>query len=193
MSRMTSIKRKTKETEIELSLEIDGEGIYDIDTGCGFFDHMLAQVARHGCFDINLKAKGDLEIDAHHTVEDVGIVLGKALANCLGEKTGINRYGSIILPMDEALCMVSLDICGRPNLIFNGEINGVLGTMDGELVHDFFKAFVDNSMVALHINILYGRNNHHRTEGVFKAFGRVLREAVRIDNIDEIPTTKGCL
>lgn len=193
MDRKAELNRITNETGIKVSLNIDGIGEYEIDTGCGFFDHMLAQLSRHGMFDIRLKSKGDLEIDAHHTVEDTGIVLGKAFLECLGDKKGINRYGNAIMPMDESLCMVTVDICGRPNLVFNGEINGALGTMDAELIYDFLKAFTDNSGITLHVNMMYGRNNHHKAEGIFKGLARALREAVKIGEIDDIPTTKGCL
>ncbi|OGO77425.1 MAG: imidazoleglycerol-phosphate dehydratase [Clostridiales bacterium GWB2_37_7] len=193
MPRITELNRITNETNISLYLNVDGTGKYEIDTGCGFFDHMLAQLSRHGMFDINIKAKGDLIIDSHHTVEDVGIVLGRAFAECLGDKNGIARYGSMLIPMDESLCMTAVDICGRSNLIFNGEINGVMGTMDSELIYDFLKAFTDNSGITLHVNIMYGRNNHHKAEGVFKGVARALREAVKIGEANDVPTTKGCL
>ena len=193
MSRIAELNRITNETEIAIYLNIDGTGQYEMDTGCGFFDHMLAQLARHGMFDIRIKAKGDLMIDAHHTIEDTGIVLGSLFSKCLGDKKGINRYGSVMMPMDESLCITAVDICGRPNLVFNGEINGDLGTLNSELVYDFFKAFTDNSGITLHVNIMYGRNNHHKAEGVFKGVARALREAVKIEEANGIPTTKGCL
>lgn len=193
MAREAKLNRITNETEISLSLNVDGTGEYVIDTGCGFFDHMLAQLSRHGMFDISIKAKGDFVIDSHHTVEDTGIVLGKAFSACLGDKKGINRYGNAVMPMDESLCMVTVDICGRPNLVFNGEINGALGTMDSELIYDFLKAFTDNSGITLHVNMMYGRNSHHKAEGIFKGLARALREAVKVGETNDIPTTKGCL
>lgn len=193
MAREAKLNRITNETEISLSLNVDGTGEYVIDTGCGFFDHMLAQLSRHGMFDISIKAKGDFVIDSHHTVEDTGIVLGKAFSACLGDKKGINRYGNAVMPMDESLCMVTIDICGRPNLVFNGELKGVLGTMDSELIYDFLKAFTDNSGITLHVNMMYGRNSHHKAEGIFKGLARALREAVKVGETNDIPTTKGCL
>lgn len=193
MAREAKLNRITNETEISLSLNVDGTGEYVIDTGCGFFDHMLAQLSRHGMFDISIKAKGDFVIDSHHTVEDTGIVLGKAFSACLGDKKGINRYGNAVMPMDESLCMVTVDICGRPNLVFNGQLKGVLGTMDSELIYDFLKAFTDNSGITLHVNMMYGRNSHHKAEGIFKGIARALREAVKVGEKNDIPTTKGCL
>lgn len=193
MKREVEQSRVTKETDISVYLNIDGTGQYDIDTGCGFFDHMLAQLARHGMFDIKIKGKGDLVVDCHHTIEDIGIVLGSVFSQCLGDKKGINRYGSCLMPMDEALCMTAVDICSRPNLIFNGELTGMLGTMDAELVYDFLKAFSDSSGVTLHVNIMYGRNNHHKAEAVFKGVARALREAVQLGDLENLPTTKGCL
>jgi imidazoleglycerol-phosphate dehydratase len=193
MARKAQLNRMTNETEISIYLNIDGSGEYEIDTGCGFFDHMLTQLSRHGMFDMKIKAKGDLVIDSHHTIEDTGIVLGKAFLTCLGEKRGINRYGNAVIPMDESLCMVTVDICGRPNLVFNGELKGMLGTMDAELIYDFLKAFTDSSGITLHVNMMYGRNNHHKAEGIFKGLARALREAVKIGETNDIPTTKGCL
>lgn len=193
MAREAKLNRITNETEISLSLNVDGTGEYVIDTGCGFFDHMLAQLSRHGMFDISIKAKGDFVIDSHHTVEDTGIVLGKAFSACLGDKKGINRYGNAVMPMDESLCMVTVDICGRPNLVFNGQLKGVLGTMDSEIIYDFLKAFTDNSGITLHVNMMYGRNSHHKAEGIFKGIARALREAVKVGETNDIPTTKGCL
>jgi imidazoleglycerol-phosphate dehydratase len=193
MTRKAELNRTTNETMISVCLNVDGSGEYEIDTGCGFFDHMLAQLSRHGMFDMNIKSTGDLVIDSHHTIEDTGIVLGKAFSECLGDKAGINRYGNAVTPMDESLCMVTVDICGRPNLVFNGEINGVLGTMDSELIYDFLKAFTDNSGITLHVNVMYGRNNHHKAESIFKALARALREAVKVGDTNNIPTTKGCL
>jgi imidazoleglycerol-phosphate dehydratase len=193
MARKAQLNRMTNETEISIYLNIDGSGEYEIDTGCGFFDHMLTQLSRHGMFDMKIKSKGDLVIDSHHTIEDTGIVLGKAFLTCLGEKRGINRYGNAVIPMDESLCMVTVDICGRPNLVFNGELKGMLGTMDAELIYDFLKAFTDSSGITLHVNMMYGRNNHHKAEGIFKGLARALREAVKIGETNDIPTTKGCL
>jgi imidazoleglycerol-phosphate dehydratase len=193
MARKAELNRITNETGISVCLNIDGTGEYEIDTGCGFFDHMLAQLSRHGMFDIRIISKGDLVIDSHHTVEDTGIVLGKAFLECIGDKKGINRYGNAVTPMDESLCMVTVDICGRPNLVLNGEINGALGTMDAELIYDFLKAFTDNSGITLHVNMMYGRNNHHKAEAIFKGLARALRDAVKIGETNGIPTTKGCL
>ena len=193
MVRKAELNRITNETGISVCLNLDGTGEYEIDTGCAFFDHMLAQLSRHGMFDLSIESKGDLVIDSHHTVEDTGIVLGKVFTECLGDKKGINRYGNAMMPMDESLCMVTVDICGRPNLVFNGEMNGMLGTMDGELIYDFLKAFTDNSGITLHVNMMYWRNNHHKAEGIFKGLARALREAVKVGDTKDIPTTKGCL
>jgi len=193
--RTAEVKRKTNETQIELSLKIDGTGSYQLQTGIGFFDHMLAQVARHGLLDLNLMAVGDLEIDAHHTVEDVGIVLGQALREALGDKARINRYGSATIPMDEALAMVTLDFSGRPYLKIRANlIPGHLGQFDLELVKEFFQAVAVQAGMNLHIHLLDGENMHHCCEAIFKAFGRALKMAVNLDErTSGIPSTKGVL
>ncbi len=193
--RVAEVKRKTNETQIELSLKIDGNGSYQLQTGIGFFDHMLAQIARHGLLDLSLTAFGDLEVDAHHTVEDVGIVLGQALREALGNKAGINRYGSATIPMDESLAMVALDFGGRPYLQFKASLlQGQLGQFDLELVKEFFQAVSVQAGMNLHIHLLDGENRHHAAEAIFKAFGRALRMAVTLDERSSgIPSTKGVL
>ena len=194
--REASIKRKTNETDIELSLCLDGTGKCEIDTGCGFLNHMLELFARHGRLDLTVKCIGDTQVDYHHTVEDIGIVLGKAMAECLGEMRGIKRYGSFILPMDESLILTAVDISGRSYLGFRLDIpTGRVGDFDTELVREFFEAFVRNSNITLHINQLEGYNSHHIIEGAFKSVARSLKEAVSIDERfkNEIPSTKGVL
>ncbi len=195
MSRFAEIRRKTGETEIELSVSIDGSGKGEIDTGVGFFDHMLVLFAKHGLFDMKLKALGDLKVDAHHTVEDVGIVLGQAIKEALGDKKSIKRYGTFFVPMDETLAMVSLDLSGRPFLVFDARFTSdKVGEMDTELVEEFFRAVAFNGGITLHIKILQGSNNHHMAEAIFKAFGRALDEATRLDGrIEGVPSTKGML
>ena len=194
--REAEIKRKTNETDIELSLNLDGSGKIEINTGCGFMDHMLELFARHGRMDLKVKCVGDTYVDYHHTVEDVGIVLGQAFAKAIGEKRGISRYGSILLPMDETLILASIDISGRAYLNYDVRIpTPAVGGMDTELVEEFFISFVRNSDITLHIKQLEGKNSHHIIEGIFKAFGRALCKAVFEDKTlgGEIPSTKGLL
>ena len=188
-----SVKRETKETSIELTLNIDGQGRNQIRTGVGFFDHMLTAFAVHSGFDLTLTCRGDLDVDCHHTVEDVGIALGKAFSDAISDKTGINRYGSFMIPMDEALAACCVDISGRPYLVFNADFCDYrLGDMDTAMVEEFFRAFAMNAMVTLHINLLYGRNDHHKAEAIFKAFAHALKMAVKIEGT-EILSSKGSL
>ena len=195
--RDSEIKRKTAETDISLSLALDGSGRGDsISTGVGFLDHMLTLFARHGRFDLCVTCKGDTCVDDHHSTEDIGIALGQAFRQALGDKKGICRYGDIILPMDEALILASVDISGRGMLCFNASFNTEkIGTFDTELVEEFFQAFAVNAGITLHIRQLEGRNSHHIAEGMFKAAARALRKAVSIDEQarSEIPSTKGVL
>lgn len=195
MNRRAETSRKTKETDIALSLDIDGKGNSSIETGIGFFDHMLDLFAKHGLMDLTVKAVGDIEVDAHHTVEDVGIVLGQAIRDALGDKKSIKRYGMAFVPMDEALAMVVVDISGRPFLVFDVDLNpGMVGTMDTELVEEFFRAVAFNAGITLHIKKINGKNNHHIIEAIFKAFGRALDEASRTDDrISGVMSTKGVL
>lgn len=195
MERSARIARKTGETDISLKLSVDGSGDSKIDTGIGFFDHMLTLFARHGLFDLEVSAVGDLEVDAHHTVEDVGITLGQAIKQALGEKASVRRYGTAYVPMDESLALVTLDLSGRPFLVFDAPlIPGIVGKMDTELVEEFFRAAAFNAGITLHIKVLYGNNNHHMIEAAFKAFGRALDEATRLDErIQGIMSTKGVL
>ncbi len=194
--RNATVRRTTAETDITLSLTLDGTGMTDINTGCGFLDHMLTLLARHGRMDLSVTCKGDTDVDDHHTVEDIGICLGQALAEALEEKRGINRYGSMLLPMDEALIAAALDLSGRSYLGFDLVIpTEKVGTFDTELVKEFFMAFTRQAACTLHLKQLAGENSHHIIEGSFKAFGRVLRQAVAVDPdaADEIPSTKGVL
>ncbi|MBC2582836.1 imidazoleglycerol-phosphate dehydratase HisB [Clostridium sp. DJ247] len=193
--RKAEIVRKTNETNISVEINLDGEGNYNVNTGVGFFDHMLSLFAKHGLIDLTVKAEGDLYIDPHHTVEDVGIVLGKAIEKALGDKSGIKRYGTTFVPMDEALSMVSMDISGRPYLVFEGNFNSQkVGEMDTELVEEFFRALAFNGGITLHAKVIYGKNSHHMIEGLFKALGRALREAATKDeNIKGVMSTKGSL
>lgn len=192
--RTSNIERKTGETEISLRLNLDGEGKSAIDSGCGFLDHMLTLFAAHGRFDLTLTCKGDTYVDDHHTVEDVGICLGKAFAEALAEKRGINRYGDITLPMDEALILAAVDLSGRDFLGYALEIpTEKVGTFDTELVEEFWLAFVRNAACNLHIRQLAGKNSHHIIEGAFKAVARALRAAVKEDGSDAVPSTKGVL
>ena len=194
--RTAEIMRKTAETDILLRVNIDGTGKSIIDTGCGFFDHMLTLFAKHGRFDLQVECKGDTNVDYHHTVEDIGIVLGKAFAQALGEKRGIVRYGNFILPMDESLIMSAVDISGRSYLSYQLEnLPEKVGSFDTELGEEFMLAFVRNFPITLHIKQLAGSNGHHILEGMFKALGRTLKEALKInsENPDEIPSTKGVL
>lgn len=190
-----SISRETAETKIELDLNIDGSGSSDIQTGIGFFDHMLTLLTKHGLFDLKVRCDGDLEVDQHHSVEDVGIALGQAFHEAIGTKEGINRYASVTIPMDEALTNVSLDISGRAYLVYNVEgLKDKVGNFDTELVEEFFQAFSSNAKINLHINLLYGRNTHHMIEAIFKGFGRALDEAtLKSKRIKGIPSTKGVL
>lgn len=194
MERIGELSRKTNETEVYVSVNLDGSGNYDINTGIPFFDHMLEQLSRHSGFDLIVKARGDIHVDYHHTVEDVGIVLGKALNECTRDKTGIARYGSAMLPMDDSLCTVAVDFCGRANLVYNCSLlSGYVGDFDTENIKEFFNAFVSNSHITLHINLQYGENTHHNAECIFKAVARALKEALRVDEAQGMPSTKGCL
>jgi imidazoleglycerol-phosphate dehydratase len=194
--RTATIFRKTKETDISVTVNLDGDGKAKIGTGLGFFDHMLEQVARHSLIDITIKAKGDLHIDQHHTVEDVGIALGQAIKQALGDLKGITRYADVSLPMDEAMTRAALDISGRPYLVWKVTFTRVkVGEFETELFHEFFQAFAQHAGVTLHIENLYGKNNHHIAETCFKALARVLRAAIAIDprQKSRIPSTKGSL
>ncbi|MCX5718743.1 MAG: imidazoleglycerol-phosphate dehydratase HisB [Nitrospirae bacterium] len=194
--RTAKVERKTKETDIKVAINFDGEGKYAIDTSIPFFNHMLSLMCKHGIFDMRLKAKGDIDIDYHHTVEDIGIVLGKAVKQALGNMKGISRYGQASVPMDESLASVSLDISGRPYLVYKVEFpkKNKIKDFETDLIEDFLQAFVSHSGITLHISIPYGRNTHHMIEALFKAFGRALKSAVSIDSrIKGIPTTKGKL
>ena len=191
--RTASKSRKTKETDIKVSLNLDGTGQCNVTTGIPFFDHMLAQIARHGHFDLEVNAKGDIEIDGHHTVEDVGLVLGEALREALGDRRGISRFGHAYVPLDEALTRVVIDLSGRPYLIYKVEFKSVrVGDLQTELVEEFLKAFVQEGRFNLHVENLYGRNQHHIAETIFKATARALHLATRVEHA-EIPSTKGVL
>jgi imidazoleglycerol-phosphate dehydratase len=193
-SRKSEIKRNTSETQISVRLDLDGQGKVKAETGIGFFDHMLDLFGRHGGFDLDLQVKGDLWIDAHHTVEDTAICLGRGLKEALGDKRGINRYGHIILPMDEALVLVALDLGGRGFLSLEGEFPLLrVGDMDTELVEEFLRAFAMNGEINLHVRIMAGRNTHHMIEAVFKGLARALKMAVALGNGNDIPSTKGVL
>ena len=194
--RKSEITRKTAETDIKLSLMLDGKGNSEIDTGCGFLDHMLTLFAKHGGFDLKVTCRGDVNVDYHHTAEDIGICLGKAFSEALGDCKGIYRYGDIILPMDEALIMCAVDICGRDTLVYRAEIpSSKVGDFDTELVEEFLLALVRTMKISLHVRQLEGRNSHHIIEGMFKALGRTLGKAVAIDEkrAGEIPSTKGVI
>ncbi|WP_368654090.1 imidazoleglycerol-phosphate dehydratase HisB [Ornithinibacillus sp. 4-3] len=193
--RKHEIKRETAETKINLVWNLDGAGKTNIQTGVGFFDHMLVLMTKHGRFDLDVNCDGDIEVDQHHTVEDIGIVLGQAFYQCLGDKVGIERYSTITIPMDEALATVSIDISGRPYFVYRVEgLKDKVGQFDTELVEEFFQAFVSHAKVTLHIRLEYGSNTHHMIEAIFKAFGRVLHAASRInENWQEVPSTKGFL
>lgn len=194
MKRECRIKRKTKETDISLYLCLDGKGSCNVDTGVGFFDHMLETLCLHGGFDMELSCKGDLTVDCHHTVEDVGIVLGTGFAETLGDKKGIRRYGMFSVPMDEALAICNLDICNRPYLVFNVDFNAPkIGDLDTQMVKEFFYAFAMSARVTLHLNLAYGENDHHIAEALFKAFGHALKQAVAKAESDEVLSTKGSL
>ncbi|AKA70031.1 imidazoleglycerol-phosphate dehydratase HisB [Clostridium scatologenes] len=193
--RTAQIDRKTLETDISIEINLDGSGKHDIDTGIGFFDHMLCLMSKHGLIDVKIKAKGDLYVDPHHTIEDVGITFGKCIEKALEDKSGIKRYGTVFLPMDEALAMVSMDISGRAYIVFDAEFNSDrVGEMDTELVEEFFRAVAFNAGITLHEKILYGKNSHHMIEALFKAFGKALKEAITKDErIKGVMSTKGSL
>jgi imidazoleglycerol-phosphate dehydratase len=193
MNRKSDIERNTKETKIKLSLLLDGSGNADVDTGVGFFDHMLTALAVHAGFDLAVQCKGDLNVDGHHTVEDVGIVLGRALAEALGDKAGIARYGNFSIPMDESLASSALDISGRAYLIFNAEFaKEKIGDFETQLVEEFFRALVFNAGITLHINAPYGENDHHKAEAIFKSFAHAIKAAVVIEG-DRVLSSKGVL
>jgi imidazoleglycerol-phosphate dehydratase len=192
--RKAKVDRKTKETDIKISLNLDGKGKYTIDTSIPFLDHMLSLMCKHGLFDIRLKARGDIDVDYHHTVEDIGIVLGKAVKQALGNMEGVSRYGQASVPMDEALASVSLDISGRPYLVYKVEFpkKSKIKNFEPDLIEDFLQAFASNSGITLHVESPYGRNTHHIIEAIFKALGRALRKAVFIDpRVKGVPSTKG--
>jgi len=195
LKRSAEIKRKTKETEIKLKLNLDGSGRNSVTTGIPFFDHMLSLLAYHGAIDLTLEATGDISVDSHHTIEDIGICLGEGIRKALGEGKGIYRYGFAMIPMDETLGSVALDISMRPYLVFNMKLRrSKIGNFDLEMVEEFFKALCNHGGITLHINLLYGKNSHHMIEAVFKAFGRALRQAISIDErLSGIPSTKGLL
>ena len=193
--RSASVERETSETAVRLVLTLDGSGQTQIDTGIGFFDHMLNLFAAHGQFDMELCCNGDLEVDGHHSVEDIGITMGQALRQALGDKRGIRRYGTFFLPMDETLAMVSLDISGRPFLVYEGgEMTPMIGGYDTELAEEFLRALAVHGGLTLHVKVLYGTNSHHKVEAIFKALGHALREAVSYDpRVTGVPSTKGSL
>ena len=195
MNRRATITRKTGETDVMVTLDLDGSGKVDVETGVGFFDHMLNAFGRHALVDLTVRAKGDTWVDDHHTVEDVGIVTGQALARALGDKAGIARYGSFYLPMDEALAFVTLDISGRAYLVYDGgEMTPVVGSYDTELTEEFLRAFAFNAGITLHAKVLYGRNTHHKIEAIFKALAHALRLAVAKDSrVKGVPSSKGVL
>jgi len=195
MGRISEVDRVTGETRVKVRLDLDGKGNFQGATGIGFLDHMLHLWARHGLFDLTVEAEGDLQVDAHHTVEDIGICLGEALRKALGDKDGINRYGSALLPMDEALVMIAVDISGRPYLVYEVQAEGwAVGDLPVELVPEFFRAFVNNAGLTLHLHLISGRNTHHIVEALFKGCARALRQAVaRNDRENGVPSTKGIL
>lgn len=194
--RTATVERKTKETEISVTVDLDGIGIYDVSTGIGFLDHMLEQLSRHSLMDLTVKAKGDLHIDFHHTTEDTGIAIGEAVSQALGERKGITRYASALIPMDETLSRVAMDVSNRPYLIWRVEFSKPkLGDMDTELFKEWFQAFAQGAGITLHVDNLYGENNHHIVESCYKGLARALRDAIEIDprKADEVPSTKGVL
>lgn len=195
LKRTSNINRKTSETSIKLSLNLDGEGKRTISTGIGFFDHMLDLLAKHALFDLEIKASGDTEVDYHHTVEDVGICLGQAVKEALGDKAGITRFANISLPMQEALANIALDISGRSALVFNAKLDTKkIGDFDTELIKEFLEAFTVNAGINLHVDVPYGENAHHISEAVFKGLAKALDRAIRIDErSNEVPSTKGVL
>ena len=191
--RTEKVTRKTKETDITAEINLDGRGSAEIDTGIGFFDHMLTAFAVHGGFDLKLRCRGDLEVDCHHSVEDIGIVLGKLFAGALGDKKGVARFACEYVPMDDALARSVLDISGRPYLVYNaGHLTGYIGTYDADLTEEFFRAVCSNAMITLHIDLLRGANTHHMCEAIFKSFGRALGAASRIVS-DKVLSSKGSL
>lgn len=193
--RQGEIQRKTTETDVQVDLKLDGSGESTVDTGIGFFDHMLTLFARHGLFDLTVKCRGDLAVDGHHSVEDVGIALGEAVRRALGDKAGIARYASFYVPMDEALAFVAVDISGRPFLVYDGgHMAPQIGAYDTELTEEFLRAFAFHAGITLHVKVLYGNNSHHKVEAVFKALGHALYEAVRVrGDIKGVLSTKGTL
>jgi imidazoleglycerol-phosphate dehydratase len=193
--RLAVVRRKTKETQIELVLDLDGAGRVDVNTGVGFFDHMLHHIGRHGLFDLSIQAKGDLHVDDHHTVEDVGICLGEAIAQAIGDKRGIRRYGFFMLPMEESLAHVAVDLSGRAAIAYRVKYRGAkIGTFDVQLVEEFLRAVAHNAKMNLHVSVPYGTNNHHIAEAIFKALGKALRAAVERDPREtDVPSTKGIL
>lgn len=193
--RIGKINRATNETRVDIEINLDGAGKAEIDSGVGFFNHMLNLFAAHGQFDLKVICAGDLEVDGHHSIEDIGIAMGAALKSALGDKCGITRYGTFFLPMDETLALVSLDISGRPFLVYDGgELAPMIGDFDTELVEEFLRAFAFNAGITLHVKILYGKNSHHKVEAIFKALGHALKIAVNVDEkIKGVPSTKGVL
>lgn len=193
--RISEVARKTKETDITIKLNIDGSGKSDVSTGIGFFDHMLEGFARHGLFDLTVKVNGDLQVDCHHTIEDTGIVLGQAIAKAIGEKKGIKRYGSSILPMDETLVMTAIDLCGRPYFVMDADFSTpMVGQFDTQMVREFFYAISYSAAMNLHLKVITGVNDHHKIEALFKSFAKSLDEATTIDNrITDVLSTKGAL
>ena len=196
MTRAAAFDRRTTETQIKGRLTIDGQGRYDVRTGIRFFDHMLELFTRHGAFDLTLKARGDLDVDQHHTVEDVGITLGEAVLKALGDRKGINRAGYFVMPMDETLAVAAIDLGGRPHAVVDLQVKAAhVGDLQTELVHDFFEGFAIGARANVHVKVLYGRSSHHKIEAVFKAFGRALRVACAKDRrlAKMLPSTKGLL
>ena len=193
MTRSAALKRETKETTIDLALTVDGSGTTKVATGIPFFDHMLEQLGKHGGFDLTIDAKGDLDVDLHHTVEDVGIVLGNALREALGDKAGVRRFANSLVPLDEALVQVAVDLSGRPYLVYEVDpISEWIGTFDPQLAEEFWKGFVDGARITLHVRSVSGKNGHHVIEASFKGVARALRDAVKIES-DSVPSTKGTL
>lgn len=191
--RTYKIERNTLETQIAVEINLDGSGKADIDTGVGFFDHMLMLMAFHGKFDMKVKCLGDTYVDDHHTIEDIGIALGQCVKGALGDRCGIKRYSTVFIPMDEALAQTSIDVSNRPYLVFNAEFaDERVGNMTTQMVKEFFRAFVNESRVTLHINLLYGENDHHKIEAIFKSFARALKDAIKIIS-DEVASSKGVL
>lgn len=195
MRKKVTVDRRTAETDLSVTLQLDGSGKNNIDTGIGFFDHMLTLFAVHGLFDLELDCDGDIEVDGHHTIEDIGIALGTAVRQALGNKEGIRRYGTVYLPMDETLVLVSIDISGRPYLVYDGgEMASSIGDYDTELTEEFLRAFAFNAGITLHVRVEYGKNSHHKVEAIFKALGHALRQAVEIDTrIQGVLSSKGVL